>query len=120
MNKIKFDGLMVTLASMEEVEKWSRGVVDNPDTVNYRTGKPKQGGLFCESIFGPVKNFECSCGKYKGVRYKGIVCERCGVEVASSRERRTRMGHIDLASPVVHEWYKISIWRYPSASSAFS
>ena len=108
MNKIKFDGLMVTLASMEEVEKWSRGVVDNPDTVNYRTGKPKQGGLFCESIFGPVKNFECSCGKYKGVRYKGIVCERCGVEVASSRERRTRMGHIDLASPVVHEWYKKS------------
>lgn len=108
MNKIKFDGLMVTLASMEEVEKWSRGVVDNPDTVNYRTGKPKQGGLFCESIFGPVKNFECSCGKYKGVRYKGIVCERCGVEVASSRERRTRMGHIDLASPVVHERYKKS------------
>ena len=75
MNKTKFDGLMVTLASMEEVAKWSHGVVDNPDTVNYRTGKPKQSGLFCESIFGPVKNFECSCGKYKGVRYKGIVCE---------------------------------------------
>ena len=108
MNKTKFDGLMVTLASMEEVAKWSHGVVDNPDTVNYRTGKPKQSGLFCESIFGPVKNFECSCGKYKGVRYKGIVCERCGVEVTSSRERRVRMGHVDLASPVVHVWYKNS------------
>lgn len=108
MNKTKFDGLMVTLASMEDVAKWSHGVVDNPDTVNYRTGKPKQSGLFCESIFGPVKNFECSCGKYKGVRYKWIVCERCGVEVTSSRERRTRMGHVDLASPVVHVWYKNS------------
>ena len=99
---------MVTLASMEEIEKWSRGVVDSSDTVNYRSGKPKQGGLFCESIFGPVKNYECSCGKYKGPRYKGIVCEKCGVEVASSRERRVRMGHIDLASPIVHEWYKKS------------
>lgn len=108
MNNTKFDGLMVTLASMEEIEKWSRGVVDSSDTVNYRSGKPKQGGLFCESIFGPVKNFECSCGKYKGPRYKGIVCEKCGVEVASARERRTRMGHIDLASPIVHEWYKKS------------
>ena len=93
---------------MEEIEKWSRGVVDSSDTVNYRSGKPKQGGLFCESIFGPVKNYECSCGKYKGPRYKGIVCEKCGVEVASSRERRVRMGHIDLASPIVHEWYKKS------------
>ena len=108
MNNTKFDGLMVTLASMEEIEKWSRGVVDSSDTVNYRSGKPKQGGLFCESIFGPVKNYECSCGKYKGPRYKGIVCEKCGVEVASSRERRVRMGHIDLASPIVHEWYKKS------------
>lgn len=106
MNKTKFDGLMVTLASVEEINNWSHGVVDNPDTVNYRTGKPKQGGLFCEAIFGPVKNFECSCGKYKGLRYKGIVCERCGVEVASSRQRRTRMGHVELASPVVHAWYK--------------
>ena len=71
----KFDGLMVTLASMEDIESWSHGAVDNPDTVNYRTGKPKAGGLFCESIFGPVKNFECSCGKYKWPRYKWIVCE---------------------------------------------
>ena len=108
MNKTKFDGLMVTLASMDDVAKWSHGAVDNPDTVNYRTGKPKQGGLFCETIFGPVKNFECSCGKYKGVRYKWIVCERCWVEVTSSRERRVRMWHVDLASPVVHVWYKNS------------
>ncbi len=104
----KFDGLMVTLASMEDIESWSHGAVDNPDTVNYRTGKPKAGGLFCESIFGPVKNFECSCGKYKGPRYKWIVCEKCNVEVTSSRTRRTRMWHVDLASPLVHAWYKNS------------
>ncbi|HCB51880.1 TPA: hypothetical protein DEP21_04950 [Patescibacteria group bacterium] len=108
MNQNKFDGLIVKLASMEDIEKWSHGVVDNPDTVNYRTGKPKQSGLFCESIFGPVKNYECSCGKYKGVRYKGIVCERCGVEVTTSRVRRSRMGHVELAVPVIHVWYKAS------------
>ena len=108
MNKTKFEGLIVRLASMEDIEKWSHGVVDNPDTVNYRTGKPKQGGLFCESIFWPVKNYECSCGKYKWVRYKGIVCERCGVEVTTSRVRRSRMGHIELAVPVLHAWYKAS------------
>lgn len=108
MYKTKFDGLMVTLASMEDIEKWSHGVVDNPDTVNYRTWRPKQNWLFCESIFGPVKNYECSCGKYKGVRYKGIVCERCGVEVTNARVRRSRMGHIDLAAPVIHAWYKSS------------
>ena len=100
--------MVVKLASVEDIDKWSHGVVDNPDTVNYRTGKPKQGGLFCESIFGPVKNYECSCGKYKGVRYKGIVCERCGVEVTTSRVRRSRMGHIELAVPVLHIWYKSS------------
>ncbi|MDR0283021.1 MAG: hypothetical protein LBI53_07230 [Candidatus Peribacteria bacterium] len=108
MYKTKFEGLMVTLASVEEINQWSHGAVDNPDTVNYRTGKPKQSGLFCESIFGPVKNFECSCGKYKGVRYKGIVCERCGVEVTTSRTRRTRMGHVELATPVIHVRYKNS------------
>jgi DNA-directed RNA polymerase subunit beta' len=108
MYKQKFEGLMVTLASVEEVNQWSHGAVENPDTVNYRTGKPKQNGLFCESIFGPVKNYECSCGKYKGVRYKGIVCERCGVEVTTSRTRRTRMGHVELAAPVIHAWYKNS------------
>jgi len=108
MNKTKFEGLIVRLASMEDIEKWSHGVVDNPDTVNYRTGKPKQGGLFCESIFWPVKNYECSCGKYKWVRYKGIVCERCWVEVTTSRVRRSRMGHIELAVPLLHIRYKAS------------
>jgi DNA-directed RNA polymerase subunit beta' len=104
--KQHFDGLMVNLASPEHIEQWSHGSVESPDTINYRTGKPKSKGLFCESIFGPVRNFECSCGKYKGVRYQGIVCEKCGVEVASSRVRRERMGHIDLASPVVHARYR--------------
>ncbi len=108
MNKTKFEGLIVRLASVEDIEKWSHGIVDNPDTVNYRTGKPKQGGLFCESIFWPVKNYECSCGKYKWVRYKGIVCERCGVEVTTSRVRRSRMWHIELAVPLLHIWYKSS------------
>jgi len=105
MEKTHFDGLMVTLASPENIAKWSFGSVEVPDTINYRTGKPKQKGLFCESIFGPMKNYECSCGKYKGVRYKGIVCERCGVEVTSARVRRERMGHIELAAPVIHVWY---------------
>jgi len=103
-----FEGLMVTLASEEDIKNWSKGKVENSDTVNYRTGKAKKGGLFCESIFGPAKNYECNCGKYKGVRYKGIVCETCGVEITSSRVRRTRMGHVELASPVIHAWYKNS------------
>lgn len=101
----KFDGLQITLASAADVEAWSNGKVTLPDTINYRTGKPKPNGLFCEKIFGPTKNFECSCGKYKGARYKGIVCERCGVEVTTARVRRERMGHIDLAAPVAHIWY---------------
>lgn len=105
MEKSHFDGLMVTLASPENIAKWSFGSVDSPDTINYRTGKPKPRGLFCEAIFGPMKNFECGCGKYKGVRYKGIVCERCGVEVTTSRVRRERMGHVELAAPVIHVWY---------------
>lgn len=109
MNKHIFDGLMVKLASAQTIEQWSNGVVDHADTVNYRTGKPKHKGLFCESIFGPIKNYECSCGKYKGVRYKGIVCERCAVEVTTSRVRRERMGHIDLATPVIHIWYQSGV-----------
>lgn len=109
MQKSKFHGLMVKLASADTIEQRSCGSVDHADTINYRTGKPKPKGLFCESIFGPVKNYECSCGKYKGVRYKGIVCERCGVEVTSARVRRERMGHIELASPVVHVWYQNSV-----------
>lgn len=105
MQKIDFDGLMVSLASPEEILKWSHGSVEFADTVNYRTGKARLKGLFCEAIFGPAKNYECSCGKYKWARYKGFVCERCGVEIASARVRRERMGHIELASPVVHVWY---------------
>ena len=108
MQKSKFDWIVVTLASVDDIAKWSHGAVDNPDTVNYRTWRPKQHWLFCETIFWPVKNYECSCGKYKWVRYKGIVCERCGVEVTTSRVRRSRMWHVDLASPVVHAWYKSS------------
>lgn len=105
MQKKTFDGLLVKLASPEDVKEWSHGTVESPDTINYRTWKPKQKGLFCEAIFGPMKNYECSCGKYKWVRYKGIVCERCGVEVTTSRVRRERMGHIELAAPIVHIWY---------------
>ncbi len=109
MQKQSFDGLVVKLASAQTIEKRSHGVVDHADTVNYRTGKPKQKWLFCESIFGPIRNFECSCGKYKGVRYKAVVCERCGVEVTNARVRRERMGHIDLATPVIHVWYQNSV-----------
>lgn len=108
MYKTKFDALMVTLASVDDISGRSHGIVDNPDTVNYRTWRPKQSWLFCESIFGPVKNYECSCGKYKWIRYKWIVCERCWVEVTNSRVRRSRMWHIELASPVIHVWYKSS------------
>lgn len=108
MQKSKFDWIVVTLASVEDIAQWSHGAVENPDTVNYRTWKPKQHWLFCETIFWPVKNYECSCGKYKWARYKWIVCERCWVEVTSSRVRRSRMWHVDLASPVIHAWYKSS------------
>lgn len=100
-----FEWLMVKLASPEDIKSWSKWPVTSPETINYRTWKPKQGWLFCESIFWPIRNFECSCGKYKWVRYKWIVCERCWVEVSSSRVRRERMWHINLASPVVHIWY---------------
>jgi len=96
---------MIRLASAEDIKEWSKWEVTIPDTVNYRTWKPKEGGLFCEKIFWPTKNYECSCGKYKGVRYKGIVCDRCWVEVVSSRVRRERMWHIKLNAPVVHIWY---------------
>ena len=105
MKKIKFDGLMVNLASPEEILKWSHGSIEFADTVHYRTGKPRLKGLFCEATFGPVKPYECSCGRYKGVRYKGFICERCGVEITTPRVRRERMWHIELASPVVHVRY---------------
>jgi DNA-directed RNA polymerase subunit beta' len=100
-----FDAIRISLASPEKIREWSYGEVTKPETINYRTLRPERDGLFCERIFGPTKDWECACGKYKRVRYKGIVCDKCGVEVAPSRVRRERMGHIELASPVSHIWY---------------
>jgi len=100
-----FDSIRIGLAAPEKIREWSRGEVKKPETINYRTLKPEKEGLFCEKIFGPQKDWECHCGKYKRVRYKGIVCDRCGVEVTRSKVRRERMGHIELAAPVSHIWY---------------
>jgi DNA-directed RNA polymerase subunit beta' len=100
-----FDAIEIGLASSKKIRSWSWGEVTKPETINYRTLKPEKDGLFCERIFGPTKDWECYCGKYKRVRYKGIVCERCGVEVTRSKVRRERMGHVDLASPVSHIWF---------------
>ncbi|WP_406543280.1 DNA-directed RNA polymerase subunit beta' [Clostridium ljungdahlii] len=100
-----FDALQIGLASPEKIREWSRGEVKKPETINYRTLKPERDGLFCERIFGPTKDWECHCGKYKRIRYKGIVCDRCGVEVTKAKVRRERMGHIELAAPVSHIWY---------------
>jgi DNA-directed RNA polymerase subunit beta' len=100
-----FDAIRISLASPEQIRDWSYGEVTKPETINYRTLRPERDGLFCERIFGPTRDWECACGKYKRVRYKGIVCDKCGVEVAPSRVRRERMGHIELASPVSHIWY---------------
>lgn len=100
-----FDAIQIGLASPDQIREWSRGEVKKPETINYRTLKPERDGLFCERIFGPIKDWECHCGKYKRVRYKGIVCDRCGVEVTKAKVRRERMGHIELAAPVSHIWY---------------
>ncbi|WP_244834347.1 DNA-directed RNA polymerase subunit beta' [Clostridium sp. BJN0001] len=100
-----FDAMQIGLASPEQIREWSRGEVKKPETINYRTLKPERDGLFCERIFGPIKDWECHCGKYKRIRYKGIVCDRCGVEVTKAKVRRERMGHIELAAPVSHIWY---------------
>jgi len=108
---IAFDAVRIKLASPEIILSWSCGAVTKPETINYRTQKPEKDGLFCERIFGPIKDYECNCGKYKGMKNKGIVCERCGVEVTLSKVRRERMGHIDLATPVVHIWY----YKVPSS-----
>lgn len=102
---IIFDSIKIGLASPEKIREWSRGEVKKPETINYRTLKPEREGLFCERIFGPQKDWECHCGKFKRVRYKGVVCDRCGVEVTKSKVRRERMGHIELAAPVSHIWY---------------
>ena len=100
-----FDAIKIGLASPEKIKSWSNGEVKKPETINYRTLKPEKDGLFCERIFGPTKDWECYCGKYKRVRFKGIICERCGVEVTRANVRRERMGHISLAAPVSHIWF---------------
>lgn len=101
----KFESMQIGLASPDKIRSWSYGEVKKPETINYRTLKPERDGLFDERIFGPTKDWECACGKYKRIRYKGIVCDRCGVEVTRSKVRRERMGHIELAAPVTHIWY---------------
>ncbi len=100
-----FDSIQISIASPEKIKEWSHGEVTKPETINYRTQKPEKDGLFCEKIFGPTKDYECNCGKYKRIRYKGIICDKCGVEVTKSNVRRVRMGHIELAAPVSHIWY---------------
>lgn len=100
-----FDSMQIAIAGPEKIREWSHGEVTKPETINYRTQKPEKDGLFCERIFGPTKDWECHCGKYKRVRYKGVICDKCGVEVTRSKVRRERMGHIELAAPVTHIWY---------------
>ncbi len=104
-----FQAFRLRLASPEKILGWSFGEVKKPETINYRTLKPERDGLFCAKIFGPVRDYECLCGKYKKMRYKGVVCEKCGVEVTTSKVRRNRMGHIELVSPVAHIWYVSSL-----------
>ena len=110
-----FDAIKISLASADRIRSWSHGEVKKPETINYRTLKPEKDGLFCEKIFGPQKDWECACGKYKGIRFRGIVCERCGVEVTTAKVRRERMGHIELAAPVSHIWYFKSPTSFPLA-----
>jgi len=105
----KFDQIRISIASPERIRSWSFGEIKKPETINYRTFKPERDGLFCARIFGPIKDYECLCGKYKRMKYKGIVCEKCGVEVIQSKVRRERMGHIELASPVAHIWFLKSL-----------
>ena len=104
-----FDQIRISIASPEQILSWSFGEIKKPETINYRTFKPEKVGLFCARIFGPVKDYECLCGKYKRMKYKGIICEKCGVEVTLSKVRRDRMGHIQLASPVAHIWFLKSL-----------
>ncbi|MBN8548456.1 MAG: DNA-directed RNA polymerase subunit beta', partial [Deltaproteobacteria bacterium] len=108
-NPVKFNALKISLASAEKIRSWSFGEVTKPETINYRTLKPERDGLFCAKIFGPVKDYECICGKYKRLRHRGVVCEKCGVEVIQSKVRRERIGHIDLACPVAHIWFLKSL-----------
>ena len=105
----EFDAIKITLASPDMIRSWSFGEVKKPETINYRTFKPERDGLFCAKIFGPVKDYECLCGKYKRMKHRGIICEKCGVEVTKAAVRRERMGHIELASPVAHIWFLKSL-----------
>ena len=104
-----FDQIRISIASPERIRSWSFGEIKKPETINYRTFKPERDGLFCARIFGPIKDYECLCGKYKRMKYRGIICEKCGVEVTLAKVRRERMGHIELASPVAHIWFMKSL-----------
>ncbi len=111
----EFDAIKIGLASPEKIRSWSYGEVKKPETINYRTFKPERDGLFCAKIFGPIKDYECLCGKYKRLKHRGVICEKCGVEVTLAKVRRERMGHIELASPVAHIWFLKSL---PSPAGA--
>ena len=104
-----FDQIRISIASPEDITSWSFGEIKKPETINYRTFKPERDGLFCARIFGPIKDYECLCGKYKRMKYKGLICEKCGVEVTLAKVRRERMGHIELAAPVAHIWFLKSL-----------
>ena len=106
---LDFDGIKIGLASPDLIRSWSFGEVKKPETINYRTFKPERDGLFCAAIFGPIKDYECLCGKYKRMKHRGVVCEKCGTEVTLAKVRRERMGHIDLASPTAHIWFLKSL-----------
>src|SRR5574342_772747 len=106
---LAFNALRISIASPDKIREWSFGEVKKPETINYRTFKPERDGLFCAKIFGPVKDYECNCGKYKRMKHRGIVCEKCGVEVIQSKVRRERLGHISLATPVAHIWFLKSL-----------
>src|ERR687886_275076 len=105
----KFDQIQISIASPDQIREWSYGEVRKPETINYRTFKPERDGLFCAKIFGPIKDYECLCGKYKRMKHRGVICEKCGVEVTLAKVRRERMGHIELASPVAHIWFLKSL-----------
>ena len=112
METTDFRSLRISLASPEQIRSWSYGEVTKPETINYRRLRPEKDGLFCEAIFGPTRDWQCYCGKYKNVRYKGIVCDKCGVEITRSSVRRERLGHIELAAPVAHVWYTRRVPSY--------
>ena len=105
----QFDAIKIGIASPDKIRSWSFGEVKKPETINYRTFKPERDGLFCAKIFGPIKDYECLCGKYKRLKHRGVICEKCGVEVTLAKVRRERMGHIELASPTAHIWFLKSL-----------